>query len=85
MGDENFMTVVTRSPDLITWQDSPMVVLSAYGYSDEGKNNSDMDLVEYQGQTIISYATGDQKTWDHLKFAKYNGTMESFVKEFFKY
>lgn len=82
VGEGNFVTFIARSHDLNTWEESLIPVLAASG--DEGVNNSDMDLVEHQGQVIISYATGDQLTWDHIKFARYDGTLASFVKEFFK-
>ena len=80
----HFATFVSRSQDLIHWQESKKAVLSSLGTRDEGINNSDMDLIEQNGQVIINYADGDQKAWSDVRLARYRGTLENFVHEFFK-
>lgn len=50
--------------------------------SNEGINNSDVDLCEYNGITHFVYADGDQATWGNLRTAVYLGTMADFFKEY---
>ncbi len=83
---EHFSTVVNRSKDLIIWEDDH-IVLSPTDTLNEGENNSDMDLVEFNGQVIMEYAQGNQQDkygfWTDIMIAKYNGTLSQFVKELF--
>ncbi len=79
----HYATYVSRSSDLVTWEDSKQVVLSALKTEGESINNSDMDLVEHNGEVVINYAIGNQKTSSDIKRARYHGTLEQFVKEFF--
>ncbi len=81
--DGLFVTHVSRSTDLISWEDGG-VVLSPLDGDGEGNNASDMDFTEYNGELIINYGDGDQLTWSNIRTAKYQGTLESFVKSFFK-
>ena len=46
-------------------------------------NNSDMELCEFLGRTIIYYSWGDQKGTEFLAEACYEGTMKSFLQGFF--
>lgn len=46
-------------------------------------NNSDVDLCEYNGKTIILYSWGNQCGWEYLALAEYDGTMSEFFKSFF--
>lgn len=80
----HFATYVSRSQDLINWEHSEQVVLSSLGAEGEGSNNSDMDLIELDGQVVINYAIGDQLTWAGVKEAIYDGPMDEFVLEFFQ-
>jgi hypothetical protein len=81
-----YYTSISKSSDLVTWEQSNKVVLTPTDES-EGQNNSDLDLYEFNGQVGINYAIGNQDNnrppWVDIKKAKYNGTLESFVKEFF--
>lgn len=79
----HFATYISKSTDLIDWTHSEQVVLSAHGAENEGVNNSDFDLIEFEGQTYLNYAIGDQLTWTRIKSAKYNGTLSQFVSNFF--
>ena len=47
-------------------------------------NNSDVDLVEFSGQTHVIYNYGDQSTFGGQAFAVYDGPMQNFFQEFFK-
>lgn len=83
---DHFSTVVNRSRDLSHWEDDH-IVLSPLDSSSEGENNSDMDLVEYNGQVVMEYAIGFQLNtrplWSDIKKATFNGSLETFVKELF--
>jgi predicted GH43/DUF377 family glycosyl hydrolase len=76
-----FSTYVSRSADLVTWEDSSSVVL--FPTEEEGIDNSDMDFVEFNGELIIIYAVGDQTTYTNINSAKYHGSLADFVAEFF--
>jgi hypothetical protein len=47
-------------------------------------NNSDMDLCEFKGKTIIYYSWGNQQGTEFLAEAVYDGTLERFLKGFFQ-
>ncbi len=82
---DHFATALTRSSDLVNWEESSQIVVSTRYYeSTEGINASDMDLIEFNGQVQINYADGDQHDWFDIRLAKYNGTLEQFLLEFFK-
>lgn len=82
-----YYTSISKSLDLVNWIQSNEVVISPEG-ENEGQNASDMDLYELNGQVVMNYVIGNQDPnrpeWSDIKKATYNGTMESFVKEFFK-
>ncbi|MEM2936011.1 MAG: hypothetical protein QW231_02415 [Candidatus Bathyarchaeia archaeon] len=46
-------------------------------------NNSDVDLCEFNGKTIIYYSWGNQRGTEFLAHAVYDGTLESFLRGFF--
>lgn len=79
----HFATYVSRSTDLVNWEDSPITVLSALDDPAEDRNNSDFDLVELNGKVHMQYADGDQLTWTNIRSASYQGTLKQFVEEFF--
>jgi len=47
------------------------------------RNNSDVDLCEYNGRVVIYYSWGSQRGTEHLAEARYDGSLERFVKGFF--
>ena len=47
-------------------------------------NNSDMELCEYLGRTIIYYSWGDQRGTEFLAEACYEGSMKQFLTGFFE-
>ena len=73
---------MARSKDLATWQLSPLnpILEASQG---EGINNSDVDLFEWEGNTYVFYATGDQQTWGSVRVAMHVGSMEQFFEACF--
>ena len=47
------------------------------------RNNSDVDLCEFEGKVVIYYSWGNQQGIEHLAEAVFDGTMESFLRGFF--
>lgn len=47
-------------------------------------NNSDMELCEYLGRTVIYYSWGDQKGTEFLAEAAYEGSVRAFLTGFFE-
>lgn len=78
-----FETYITRSKDLRNWELSAAnPVLRPEGL-DEGINASDLDLIEWKGNTLVYFAVGDQRTWMNLKRATYPGSMADFLASWF--
>jgi len=73
---------MARSPDLATWELSPLNPILEAGPG-EGINNSDVDLFEWEGNTYVFYATGDQATWGSVRVAMFPGTMPRFFASYF--
>jgi hypothetical protein len=46
-------------------------------------NNSDVDLCEYRGKTVIYYSWGNQQGKEFLAQAVYDGTLASLLRSFF--
>lgn len=46
-------------------------------------NNSDVDLCNWQGKTVIMYSWGNQFGKEFLGIAEYDGSEEEFLKSFF--
>jgi len=49
----------------------------------EDINNSDLDLCEFEGQTIIYYSWGSQKGTEFLAEARYDGPVAELLRGFF--
>ena len=49
----------------------------------EGINNTDADLFEFEGNTYIYYATGDQDNWGTIRVAMYAGPMKQMFEAYF--
>ena len=81
-GHNGWISYMGRSTDLETWELSPFnpVLEADLG---EGKNNSDVDILEYEGKTYLYYATGDQETWGTMRVAMFDGTEEAFFEAYF--
>ncbi len=81
-GHNGWISYMARSKDLETWELSPFNPVLEAG-AGEGKNNSDVDILEYQGKTYLYYATGDQETWGTIRTAQFNGTERVFFESYF--
>jgi len=81
-GHNGWISYMARSKELIKWELSPFnPILEAE--TGEGKNNSDVDILEYQGKTYLYYATGDQESWGTVRVAMYDGTAKAFFEGHF--
>jgi hypothetical protein len=81
-GQNDHISYLARSRDLIEWELSPFNPILKAGPG-EGVNNSDVDLFEYEGRTWLYYATGDQKSWGSVRTAMYDGPMKDFFEHSF--
>ncbi|MBN2293330.1 MAG: hypothetical protein JXM70_12950 [Pirellulales bacterium] len=81
-GHNGWIAYMASSKNLETWELSPYnPILEAT--AGEGKNNSDVDLFEWQGNTYLYYATGDQATWGSVRVAMYAGPQKEFFESHF--
>lgn len=81
-GRNGWISYLARSKDLADWELSPFnPILEAE--AGEGKNNSDVDLLEHEGKTYLYYATGDQETWGTVRVALFIGTERAFFENHF--
>ena len=81
-GHNGWISFMARSKNLIDWELSPHNPILEAG-AGEGINNSDVDLIEYEGKTYLFYATGDQATWGTIRVAMYDGSMQQFFASYF--
>jgi hypothetical protein len=81
-GHKGWISFLARSADLATWELSPFNPILEAGPG-EGINNSDVDLFEYEGNTYLYYATGDQATWGAVRVAQFAGSMQDFYLRHF--
>jgi hypothetical protein len=81
-GHKGWASYLARTKDLITWDLSPMNPILEAGPG-EGINNSDVDLFEFEGNTYLFYATGDQATWSSLRVAMHPAPMKQFMESCF--
>jgi len=81
-GHKGYISYLTRSKNLIEWELSPFNPILEAGEG-EGINNSDVDLIEYQGKTYLYYATGDQEAWGTVRVAMFNGPEKAFFENHF--
>jgi hypothetical protein len=79
-----YVTAVARSKDLATWELSPTRSPMLDPTPDEGINNTDADLLEYQGNTYVYYVTGDQSGLRGTsRVAMYAGPMKEMLEAYF--
>ena len=78
--ETKYVTAVARSKDLVTWEVSPTKGPLLDPTAGEGINNTDADLFEFEGNTYIYYATGDQSTWGTIRVAMYAGPMKQMLQ-----
>ncbi|MDP6125779.1 MAG: hypothetical protein QGH20_08495 [Candidatus Latescibacteria bacterium] len=79
-GDDDwfFETFLTRSQDLLDWQQSPANPILTPAPS-EDINNSDIDFCEFEESMIIYYSWGSQRGEENLAHASYDGTLISWI------
>jgi hypothetical protein len=83
-GHKGWVSYMARSTDLEKWELSPFnPVLEAE--TGEGINNSDVDILEYEGKTYLFYATGDQETWGTVRVAMFDGNEKNFFEQYFPF
>jgi alpha-L-fucosidase len=91
---EGWITRITRSRDLKTWQDAPedKPVLMYDKENDchrlrgEGfkeNNASDLELCEFNGKTLLYFTGGDQLVCGDLQYTWYPGSMQELFEKFF--
>lgn len=81
-----FASFIARSKDLVTWQLSPMnPVLQPE--PDEGISTSDVEIMEFEGNTYLFYAASTQTArppgWSAVRAALYPGPMKQFLENWF--
>jgi hypothetical protein len=81
-GHKGWVSFLARSRDLAAWELSPFNPILEAGPG-EGVNNSDVDLFEFEGNTYLYYATGDQQTWGTVRIAMFAGPMSGFFTSHF--
>lgn len=81
------------NPLLIANEDDRKISPYAYDLSPElikqirtgfNSNNSDIDMCDYNGKTLISYNTGNQLGFYYMAEAEYDGTVDEFLEAFFE-
>jgi alpha-L-fucosidase len=92
---KGYETRITRSRDLITWEDAPegrTFVAFEPSYKNipmikpeiSESNASDVELCYFQGKTILYFTGSDQTTAGDLQSATYPGTPAQLFEYFFK-
>jgi hypothetical protein len=81
--ETKYVTLVARSKDLAHWEVSPTKNPMLDPVPGEGINNTDADLFEYEGNTYLYYATGDQASWGTIRVAMYAGPMQQMLEAYF--
>ncbi len=90
-----FETRITRSKDLVNWQDAPkdrpFVTFDTSHrnipllHPDVRENNaSDVELCYFNGQTVLYFTGSDQTTAGDLQWATYDGTPRMLFEHFFQ-
>jgi alpha-L-fucosidase len=94
LGSLGWETRVTRSKDLVNWQDAPedraflpfnknYKNLPLHSPEIPEKNASDPGVACYNGQVIVYFTGGIQKKAGDLQWAKFNGTLKELMEYFF--
>lgn len=90
----SYRTRITRSRDLITWEDAPqnrpfVDFDPSHMLNEEERpgvfevNASDVELCEWQGKTVAYFAGGNQRGYADVQLAEYDGTMKDLFEAFF--
>ena len=79
-----FETFITRSKDLVSWETSSANPVLRAEDLDEGINASDPEIIEFEDNTYIYYAVGDQRTWMNVKRVRFPGTLSQFLESWYR-
>ncbi len=84
----SYSTLVSRSRDLMTWEQSPKAVVAPDG-PDVSRNSSDFDLIEFRGQVHMLYSVSPQDAGIldsvyGIRRARFNGPIKDFAASFFR-
>ena len=89
-----FETWLTRSKDLVHWEDAPHKPVIApdpdrnvhTDCPERAKecNASDPDLIEWQGKTRVYFTGGHQHWGGDLQYAEFDGTMQGFFESYYE-
>lgn len=93
--ENGWETRVTRSKDLVKWQDAPEdrpflpfdkshKNLPLHEPDVAEKNASDPGVASFNGQVIVYFTGGIQKKAGDLQWARYNGTLKKLMESYFK-
>jgi len=77
-----FETYLTRSRDLLHWEQSPVNPILA-PTPDEDINNSDIDFTEFNGCMVIYYAWGNQRGEERLAHATFDEGLQDLLRACF--
>ena len=95
LGEGYFETRITRSRDLIDWQDAPadrpFMTFDPERFTNpihypevKELNASDVELCEWKGKTIIYFNGGDQLNCGDVQSAEFDGCPRELFEYFFK-
>jgi hypothetical protein len=81
-----YASCIARSKDLMRWQLSPMNPVLQPGPG-EGISTSDVELMEFEGNTYLFYSASTQTArppgWSAVRVAMYRGSMKPFLEGWF--
>ncbi len=83
LDETKYITLIARSKDLAIWELSPTKYTMLDVAPGEGINNTDADLFEFEGNTYVCYATGNQQEWSNIRVAIHPGPMKEFLESYF--
>ncbi|MCP4644207.1 MAG: hypothetical protein GY851_27440, partial [bacterium] len=78
-----YVTFLARSKDLATWELSPTKYPMLDPSPGEGINNTDADIFEFEDNTYLYYATGNQQEWANIRVVMHPGPMKEFLESYF--
>jgi hypothetical protein len=78
-----YITIMARSKDLVIWELAPTKYPMLDPVDGEGINNTDADIFEWEGNTYMFYATGDQQTWGTIRTAMAPKPLKEFLESYF--
>lgn len=94
LGEDRFETRITRSKDLVAWQDAPadcpfltfdpqQHVHPLRPSTIRESNASDAEVVYWKNRTLVYFTGGDQHLCGDLQTATYDGTPRELFESFF--